>query len=163
MPRPDGGTLQPLPGRTSRAQLRAGSDRISFGVRGRPSSAGRQSQGQKGRSRLPSALEGREAQGGQGALGHAPRGSGPYRQERCPSPGRFPANPPGLPRAPQHHQQHLTLEALAGPPPRSPAQGPRGSGLCAGEGGTHAASRCRSRAIRCLPGRPSAPVMFFSL
>lgn len=44
MPRPDGGTLQPLPGRTSRAQLRAGSDRISFGVRGRPSSAGRQSQ-----------------------------------------------------------------------------------------------------------------------
>lgn len=143
MQRPHGGTFQLLPGRTSRARRRrrAGSHRISFGLRGRPSSAGRQSQVKKGHRALPLARQGTRE--GRGSGPRCPRVP-PHGRERCPQadiplraalpqPGKVSCKAHRASPLSQRHQQHQQQQprlpaersGAAGPPPRSPAQEPR--------------------------------------
>ena len=190
MQRPYGGTFQLLPGRTSRAHLRAGSDRISFGVRGRPSSAGRQSQVRRDARvclLLSRGGKHRRDKGPCPALGPAARSScltGRSAARRwtpcsmpapllCPSPGKVLASPPGLsPPAAAAAAAATSHTGGPGPAERGAARpahlraAPRSAAqIFRGTGlrAGRAASRCQARTIHCLPGGPSAPLMLFSL
>lgn len=172
MSRPYGDTSQP---RMSRAHRRARSHRISFGVRGRPSSAGRQSQVRRDARVCLLCSRGEKHKRSKGScptLGPAARKSrwlagrhpAPCPQLRCPSPGRFLASLFGLspsqqqpqcltPRAPARQSPELPtpIRAMSLRDPRSRAERPAGR------------TRGQDRAFHCLPRAPPALLILFAL